>query len=568
VWVLGIAGSHNAAAALTKDGKVVVAVQAERIFRRKRYAFPLNEMGTDAAHLIKYCLDYAGIDLPDLKAIATNTPWGCVNPRFVFRENSPSTAGALPPFITVPHHLAHAEYVLHYCSTHPCLVLVCDGSGTYERDRPQLDLQEEKAGDCVTYMRDAAKESISAYTFDGSRLRLIYRIAYGEAFSPDRATDHPTSIWLASVGQMWRWAAAYCHGDSNEAGKVMGLAPYGDPATHRALNTLRIDAQGEVRIDIARLCRVFQTPNTCRADVSGVKHYEDIAAHVQNVTNTFLVDLVSFLLRRFPTENVCYTGGVTLNGIANEHLQRHLGVRLHMNGSCEDNGTAIGAALAVHYALTGERVQEEVTDYYGREYSVQDIERAVGEFSGDVRRLAIPELLDTVARQLASGKVVGWFQGRSEFGPRALGNRSILADARDPAMQGLLNTHIKFREAFRPYAPAVIEERAAEFFHLTGPAPLMLTVVPVRGNNLTAVRHVDGTARVQTVNRRQNATFHDLLWTFGQLTGVPVLLNTSFNRAGEPIVESPDDAVCVFSDSAIDALAIGNFLLQRRTHRG
>jgi len=522
-------------------------------------------MGADAGQLINYCLRHAGIDLPDLTAIATNTPWGSIQPQFALQDPSSAIHNSLPPFVTVPHHLAHAEYVLHYSSSPRSLVLICDGSGTYEKHRKSLDIQEDVENP-IKFIRDSGKESISAYAFDDERLRLVYRVAYGEAFSPDLpdTTEYPpNSRWLASLGQLWRWAASYCHGDSNEAGKVMGLAPFGDPEVHSDLDTLSIGADGKASIKLREICTYFKKPNSARADVTGCKHYEDIAAHIQHETNKFLVKLVQFLQTLYPTDCVCYGGGVALNGIANEYLKNQLSLNLQMNGSCEDNGTAIGAALAAHHALTGERVRETVTDYYGCNYSGEDIEKSLQGYSGTAVKLSRPDLLKHTSQQLSSGKVVGWFQGRSEFGPRALGNRSILADPRNSQMQDILNRTIKFREAFRPYAPAVTEERANDFFVLNEPSPVMLGVVPVRGDCLPAIRHIDGTARVQTVNRTQNKLFYDLLKAFETETGTPVLLNTSFNRAGEPIVESPTDAVRTFSASKLDCLVMDNFVVTR-----
>lgn len=563
MWVLGISGSHNSAAALIKDGKVVVAVQTERLLRVKRQAISLDHMSASAGQIIAYCLRYAGIDLPDLAAIATCTPTEVINPRFAFQDASPSLERALPPFIRTPHHLAHAEYALHYSPQDPCLVLVCDGSGTYESQRARLDIQEQEQ-DAVKYLQDGGKESISAYRFDGSNLRLVYRLAGGE--ERDRAAaeavfpGHPLQ-WLVSLGHVWEWAALYCHGSRNEAGKVMGLAPFGDPRAHADLRTISINETGKVRIDLAELFRRFRSPNLSASDITGNKHYEDIAAHVQHVTNDFIVALVRFLRARHDTRSVCYSGGVALNSITNEHLRSSLGLDLHMNGSCEDNGTAIGAALAAYHVLTGRRVPEEVTDYLGRRYSTEEIEESLRGYTGEVTRLPREDLLQTTARALASGKVVAWFQGRSEFGPRALGNRSILADPRDARMQDHLNRSVKHREAFRPYAPAVTEERAAELFALEGPSPVMLRVVPVSVGFLPAISHVDGTARVQTVNRRQNPIFYDLLKAFEAETGVPVILNTSFNVAGEPIVESPPDALRTFIAAGMDLLVMEDFVI-------
>jgi carbamoyltransferase len=564
MWILGIAGSHNSGAALIKDGKVIVAIQTERLVRAKRQSITLDRLGTNAGAVMRYCLRYAGIDLPDIHAIATCTPWETIRPQFAFRGPLSRSLSSMPRFVTVPHHLAHAEYALHYSPMEPSLVVICDGSGTFESQRVQLDIQEQEESP-LKYIRDAGKESISAYVFDGANLKLIYRIAYGEERDPTSdpgLADRRRPRWLASLGHLWEWCAVYCHGSSFEAGKVMGLAPFGDPHVHADLETLSLDASGEVRINLQPLFRRFRQPNASAIDVSGNKHYEDLAAHVQHATNEFLVALMRFLQGRNHTPHICYSGGVALNSTANEYVRSRLDLRLHMNGSCEDNGTAIGAALAVYHSKTGRRVPEEVTDYYGCDYSSAEIEESLRGYLGEVVKLPRAELLRHAVSALASGSVLGWLQGQSEFGPRALGNRSILADPRNEHMQEILNRRVKHRETFRPYAPAVVEERAAEFFELDGPSPVMLRVVKVRSKSLPAITHVDGTARVQTVSRRQNELFHDLLTAFGAKTGFPVLLNTSFNTSGEPIVETPSDALRTFTTSGMDLLFLGNFVVR------
>lgn len=554
MWILGFAASHNGGAALIQDARVVVAIQTERLTRKKRDGSTLESLGERALLPVRYCLDYAGIGWEDLECIATCTPWHQVDASF-----SPEVLAKLrkaPRFLSVPHHLAHAEYVLHYSPMEPCLVLVCDGSGTREAFRPRLDIQEKECSP-QKFLQGLAKESISAYRFENGTLSLVYRLAYGKA-------DLGDTMYLNSVGHLWRWVAEYCHGSQNEAGKVMGLAPYGDPDVHDDLEYLSWSAGGEVRIDFKELCRRFQTPNAESRDVTGETHYADLAANLQKRTNNFLLSLLEGLRRRFAFDTLCYSGGLALNGIANEIVSRELALRFCANGSCEDNGTAIGAALAVYHHLTGERVPEEPTEYYGRTYSPTEIEAAIQERNLPSAAITADEVLDLTTDALAAGEVVGWFQGRSEFGPRALGNRSILADPRRPDMKNILNSRVKFREGFRPYAPAVLEQNAETYFDLRGvPSPAMLRVSPVKVDSLPAITHVDGSARVQTVHPRQNPVFHDLIECFGRKTGIPVVLNTSFNVAGEPIVETPDDALRTFLASKIDLLVLGAHVIRK-----
>jgi carbamoyltransferase len=561
MWIIGVAGSHNGGVALIRDGKVVTAVQAERIVRLKRHSISLDRMGTDVRELVSYCLKQAGIGPDAIDAIATSSPWLAAFPRFRSPEVWFGAADdQLPPFITVPHHLAHAEYALHYSLLAPALVLVLDGSGTRESQRAQLDVKERQRTP-IKHHAGIAKESISAYSFDGDELSLVYRFAGDES-----EVEIPGEVghrYLHSLGDLWKWASYYCCGSLNEAGKVMGLAPYGDPCRLNQLRYLNFDeCSGAVHISFRDFTR-FTKPNVAGRDVSGDSHYEDIAAHVQSTTNNFLLKLLHFLEIRYPGTHLCYSGGVALNGIANEQLIRATRRAVHMNGSCEDNGTAIGAALAAHHQLTGLRVAEEPTEYYGRTYSEEEIASALSMRAISSHGRSRRDVLEIAAGALANGRIVAWYQGRSEFGPRALGNRSILADPRNSDVREILNVKIKKRERYRPYAPAVLEERANEFFNLPGASPLMLRVVPVTTASLPGITHVDGSARVQTVSRRDNAMFYDLIQVFGEITGIPVLLNTSFNRAGEPIVESPQDAIDAFLTMKMDILIMGDHVIMR-----
>jgi carbamoyltransferase len=562
MWIVGISGSHNGAVALIRDGKVVAAVQAERVVRIKRHTIRLDRIGTEVRQLVRYCLDQAGIGPEAIEVIATSSPWQSWGTPSLQRPQDwfGAAEDRLPRIITVPHHLAHAEYALHYSPLEPALVLVLDGSGTREAQRADLDLKERER-DPITHLEGIAKESISAYSFDGRELSLVYR--FGGGLTDVEIPGGKGHGYLHSLGHIWRWAAHYCCGDRNEAGKVMGLAPYGDPRRLDGLRYLDFDERsGAVHISFDQLARLTR-PNIARRDVTGDSHYEDIAAHIQETTSNFLVRLVDFLDERSPAEHLCYAGGVALNGIANERLIRATRHRVHMNGSCEDNGTAIGAALAVDHHLTGRRVAEKVTERYGRIYSDEEIVGALAARGIVSRRLAWREVPEVAARSLASGAVVAWFQGRAEFGPRALGSRSILADPRDSRMRDILNLKVKIRERYRPYAPAVLEDRAGEFFDLEGASPSMLRVVPVKTNSLPAITHVDGSARVQTVSRHENEIFYNVIHTFAEITGVPVVLNTSFNRAGQPIVESPEDAVDAFLVMNMDTLIIHDHVITR-----
>jgi carbamoyltransferase len=561
MWILGLSASHNGAAALLRDGKVEVAIQGERLSRIKRQDLYFHRSSPALRDCVRYCLEARGLTPADLDAVATTTPWQHVGFDFAGALGGrPADAASGIESFSVPHHLAHAEYALHYTTSRDAVVLVIDGSGTFEHTRRQLRVQDVEAEQAVRFVPGRGKEAISAYHYDGEAMRLVYRMAYpvGGDLRWASVRDHP------SIGHVWEWASRYIFQDDSEAGKVMGLAGFGNAGAHAGVRLIELMPDGRVDVRFDRLQKLLMRPNTAGAAAESNPHYCALAALVQEETNRFLIELAEFLHDRVPVDDLCYAGGVALNGIANEHLIREGPfANVFQNGSCEDNGTAVGAALAAHHALTGERPREAVNDFYGRPYTDDEIAGALGRFGLDHQRLPEEALLAEAAGAIATGEVVGWFQGGSEFGPRALGHRNILADARSDAIKPVLDRKVKRREPYRPYAPAVIEEAAAEFFDITGVSPVMIRVGWAKDGRLPAVTHVDGTARVQTVSKAHDPRFHGLLSALGARTGVPVALSTSYNMAGEPIVETPEDALRTYMCSGMDALYIGNFVTRR-----
>jgi carbamoyltransferase len=368
-----------------------------------------------------------------------------------------------------------------------------------------------------------------------------------------------------SLGLLYEEVTAYLgflH--SSDEYKVMALASYGDPVFKREFRDLvRIGSDGSYEIAEANLAERFGPARERGAALT--KRHFDIARSLQWVLEESAVELAGWLKRKTAAENLCLAGGVALNCVMNARI-RDAGLfeRVWVQPAAGDAGTALGAALWADWqARGGERAWQMEHAFFGPSFGDEEIEAFLKR--SHLRYTKMSDVAGETAAVLARDRIVGWFQGRMEFGPRALGGRSILASPLAPDMQQRLN-EIKDREDFRPVAPVVLEEEAAEWFVNAGVSPFMLfvyDVAPDKAARIPAVRHVDGTARIQTINRRQNARYYDLIVAFRRRTGVPVLVNTSFNTRGEPIVCTPRDAVESFWTSPLDALAVGSFLLEK-----
>ncbi len=385
-----------------------------------------------------------------------------------------------------------------------------------------------------------------------------------------------------SLGMLYSAITAYLGFDVNDAEyKVMGLAPYGEPRyVEQVRELLEVDERGGFRLNL----RYFDFLGGERmytdalSDLFGqalrepeselTEFAQDVARSTQVVLEEVLLEKAAWLREQVDSENLCLAGGGALNCVAVSRLVRSgLFERVFVQPAASDAGGALGAAAIAHVRLTGCRPTEEPMRhvYLGPSFAAEDVELLLRTAPAgiDDYRGRDDELLEEIAQRLAAGDVVGWFQGRMEFGPRALGNRSILADPRDPRMRDRINALVKKREAFRPFAPAVLEERVADHFELDRPAPFMTETCQVRSPlDLPAVTHVDGSARPQTVDET-NPRFRRLLEAFDRLTRCPILLNTSFNLRGEPIVCTPVDALICFVRSDIDCLVLADFVLDR-----
>ncbi|OGE21236.1 MAG: hypothetical protein A3J42_01695 [Candidatus Dadabacteria bacterium RIFCSPHIGHO2_12_FULL_53_21] len=581
---------HDAAAALIKDGVLVAAAEEERFSRIKHdYEFPENA--------IEFCLRTGGIEKGDIDYVMFfEKPFIkferlllCSMQTFprsmkLFREAMVTWLGdklwvkhLLLKKLGVPsskvlfseHHLSHAASSFYCSPFEEAAILTVDGVGEW-----------------TTAAVGVGK---------GTDIKLIKEIRFPH-----------------SLGLLYSAFTAFLGFEVNEGEyKVMGMAPFGRPDyVDKVYELVHVDEDGGFELDMdyfsfhyssektfsKKFEKLFGTPRNQKAhfftpstgypsyfgdrpsdfDELGRQnqYYADIAASIQAVTEQIMVKMANYAYRETGLGKLCMAGGVALNSVANRKILSGTPFDdIYIQPAAGDGGGAVGAALYGYHALLGQPrkfVMEHA--YWGEEHSAQDTEEFLTENNipyekiGDDRKL-----IERVVDGLTQGKVIGWHQGRFEWGPRALGNRSIIADPRRADMKDIVNVKIKFREPFRPFAPSVLVERAGDYFALDHPekhypARFMLYVTDVHENKrdvLPAITHVDGTGRLQTVTKELNPKYYSLIETFGEATGVPVVLNTSFNLKGEPIVNTPGEAFNSFSKSGMDMLVLGNYIVDK-----
>jgi carbamoyltransferase len=365
----------------------------------------------------------------------------------------------------------------------------------------------------------------------------------------------------------------------------MGLAPYGKPTYSKEFEKVIYPTKdGGFKMDMSyfryhytgnkkkpfyskKFIKIFGIPRIPESEIT--KRDEDLAATLQDATEKIGVHLAKYLYDLTKEKRLCLSGGVALNSVMNfKILQETNFDEVYIYPASHDGGTAIGAALYVHYSLLNNPLKPvNQSPYLGPEYSDNEIEKSLKNFNLKYEKIDNKDKLAKIGAQLIhEGKIIGWFQGRTEIGPRALGNRSILCRPYPEEMKKILNERVKHREGFRPFAPSAKIERYKEFFEIDIPSPYMLLVCNTRKEKLkelSAITHVDGTARLQTVSKEENELYWKLIDEYEKLSGIPVILNTSFNVRGEPIINSPDDAIKCFLKTHMDALIIGNFLVKK-----
>ncbi|CZT20880.1 uncharacterized protein RCC_06740 [Ramularia collo-cygni] len=564
--VLGINSVyHESAAALLVDGQIVAAAEEER-FSRVKHAKPARVDNADELPLesIRYCLEYAAVRPEDIDAIAYSFDPDLRAREFSIDDQSEAgdfgTEAGEKTFLShlrsvpdallaahfgraeqrltfIPHHLSHAASTFYPSRVEDAAILVADGIGE---------------ASCTLLARG-----------DKNGITILREIPFPH-----------------SIGFIWEKISKYLGFSEYDACKVMGLAAYGDAAKFKDAfsHLMRVD-ESVNGYAVDKTTANFRLPDfdgietlfgpARKPDAPLESHHYDVAAALQVATDEALLALARELRQLVDSDNLCLAGGVALNCVSNMVL-KEAGIfsNIFIPSAPHDAGTAMGAALELNQRLGGPANRASDTPYLGPAYDDASIVAAFAAAGLSPELSSSPAL--EAAQMIAAGKIVAWFQGRMEFGPRALGNRSLLADPRSTLTREMLNVKVKHRETFRPFAPSVLAESAGEWFELGHPSPsydFMLFACQAaagRGEQVPAVLHEDGTARVQLVHREANPAFHELISHFADLTGVPMVLNTSFNDS-EPIVCTPTDAIATFRKTRIDALFIGSRFVTRES---
>jgi len=556
IYVLGTGLSHDGSACLLKDGRICVAIEKERITRLK------HDGGNDSA-AIQYCLDAEGISIDDLTLVVQNANYG------MFKQgndwwNGPRPLNDAVPVVTISHHLAHAYSAIGTSQFEETAIMVIDGCGCSLDDCIDLGtaiIPENPPSE----LRHLYYEKDSYYILKDGKLTSIFK-----DFSPHGAglknyPMHP-NITLHSIGGLYLSASTYIFNGFEDPGKLMGLAPYGQPGVYDFeifdLREGRVYVRYDWMHNFDRPCRDYDQLK------KNFQYYADIAYWVQKEVERAILYVFNSRYETAPSDRVAYAGGVALNAVANRRILTETKFKeFYIQPAAGDNGLAPGCA---YYGwleiLKNERVFHGGSMSLGKTYQRKSIDGALAKYGDSLEYFVDEDYVNTTAKLLAEGNIVAWFQDGAELGPRALGSRSILADPRKPEMRTIINSSIKFREDFRPFAPSVLQEDVSQYFDCDYDSPYMILIAPVRPewrNVIPSVVHEDHSARIQTVTQFVSPKYYQLLTTFKKITGISVLLNTSFNRKGMPIVETPEQAIHFFLNCDLNVLVIGNYVIYK-----
>jgi carbamoyltransferase len=573
MYILGInAVFHDSAACILKDGNLLAATEEERFthFKHGKRPVPFSTWELPF-HAIDYCLKVAGIHINDVDHIAYSfDPYLLVGEQYRGK-----------PTIEIPFEEGHSHLNTEYINPWEPLFLssIINAPGQLRDGYPHhlqqrfigCNIQRDKWHFVEHHLSHAASafncspfKTAAVMTVDGrgELATTTYNIGNGQQLNRIGQVNLPHSLGLLYENVTTH--LGFLH--SSDEYKVMALASYGKPEfVNDFREIVQLTGNGQYTINNQNLTERFGPKRLRHEDFTSF-HF-NIAHSLQLVLEEAMLELTGWLHQQTQQENLCLAGGVALNCVANARIRdRGAFKNIWVQPASGDDGTALGAALWVDAQQRKATEKTFIMDhcYWGPEYSDHEIEKLLKLWKVPYRKLT--NIAEETADILAQDKIIGWYQGRMEFGPRALGSRSILASPINPAMQARLN-EVKDREDFRPVAPVVLEEEAGEWFEGARYSPFMLfiyDVKPCKADKIPAVRHTDGTARIQTINEHQHKSYYDLLKAFHRKTGVPVLVNTSFNTLGKPIVCTPRDAIECFWSSPFDALIIGSFVIEKQ----
>lgn len=589
IYILGISAFyHDSAACIVKNGEIIAAAQEERFTRKKHdFNFPNNS--------IEWCLREAGIKTKDISFVAF------YDKPFIKFERIILTYLRFAPIGLISFMMSMPMWLKNKLHTRDLIRYELEGYGG-----PIIFTEHHESHAASAFYPSPYKEA-AILTMDGVGEWATASIGIGKnnEINLIKELHFPHSLGLLYS------AFTYFTGFRVNSGeyKLMGLAPYGEPVYKnlmiRELLDLKEDGSFRMNMKYFNYCagltmtnknfnKLFGGPP--RKPESPIRQREmDIASSIQEVTEEIMLRMARYVKEITAQENLCLGGGVALNCVGNGKILREKIFKdIWIQPAAGDAGGALGAALFVWYRYLGnKRSADGIKDsqkgsFLGTHYSNEEINKALEEYGIKFEQLAKDQLINKVSQLINQGNVIGWFQGKMEFGPRALGARSIIADARSQEMQSKMNLKIKFRESFRPFAPTVLKEKCSEYFDIDRESPYMLLVAAVKNDKrlnqiektakgieklkikrsvIPSVTHVDYSARIQTIDREGNALFYDLIKKFDELSGCPVIINTSFNIRGEPIVCSPSDALRCFLRTDMDYLAIGDFLIDKRLQK-
>lgn len=557
---------HDSAAAIIKDGQIIAAAQEERFSRKKHdNSFPYLA--------IEYCLNSLGIAINEVNYIAfyekpivkferiliqhishfpksakvffdTIPSW--ILEKLQIKETFHKKFHYVGKYIFIPHHLSHAAASYFTSPFNEAAILTIDGVG-------------EWATTTYGYAKD-------------NQITLEKQINF----------PHSLGLFYSAITAYLGFAV------NNDEYKVMGLSAYGNPLPYYKkikklitvnkdgsfyLNTKYFSFEYTKKMFNKNLCELLRLPPRI-SDSEMTPQYENIAAATQKVFEDILFESLNYLHKQHPVDNLILSGGSALNSLANGKISSRTPFKkFYITPDPGDGGGSLGAALYTYYSITNPTTKHSLLSsaYLGPEFNDYQIKKEIDKFKLEsIQFFHKSELIDTVSDLLINQKVVGWYQGRMEWGPRALGNRSILAAATDKDMQDKINTKVKHREMFRPFAPVILREKTQDYFatdkNISISADYMLLVYPFKKSvqkKVPAVVHVNGTGRLQTIDEKSNSLYYQLISSYYQKTGIPLILNTSFNVKGEPIVCTPTDAIKCFLNTEIDYLVIGSYIIKK-----